>query len=138
MVPELDVIERDGIATVTLAGTDTTVTSLHRRGHQWVVVALDGRERGTADTRSAAADLGRRDWEKRFDGAQPCSPTSTMALARELHLRRGCGGYVRRQVNWLCHCNRDAHELNDTQWLKDVVTALGGAFPDQRPGATRG
>jgi hypothetical protein len=138
VAPELDIIERDGIATVTLAGADTTVTSLHHRDGQWVVVALDGRERGSATTRAAAVELGRKDWERRFDGAQPCSPTSVTALARELHLLRDCGGYVKRQVNWLCHCNRDAMELNGTQWLKDVVTVLGGTFPDQPTRTSRG
>lgn len=138
MSVEVDIVEAGRVATVTLAGASTPLGAVHWEGAVWAAVAVDEIPVGTAGTRGAAVQLLLSDWQKRIDGAAECSPTSVMALARELHRHRGCGGYVKRQQNWLCHCNRDAHELNDTQWLKDVVTVLGGTFPDQRPGSSRG
>lgn len=127
--PDYDIKELGDVATITLAGTDATLGAVHRGDGGWAAVAMDFAPLGEAKTRSAAAELVVTDWRRRFEGAAVCSPTSTMALARELHRGRAHSSPVRRQRNWLCACNRDANELHRTQWLRDVVTVLGGTFP---------
>lgn len=124
-----DIIQQRCSATLTLAGTDAVIGTVHEREGRWSAVAVDYRDIGDAPSRSDAADLVLADWQQRFQGAPVCSPTSTMALARELHQRRGHLSPVRRQRNWLCDCGRDAALLDSTHWLRDVVEALGGTFP---------
>lgn len=126
---EYDIRELGDVAIITLAGTNATLGTVHRGEGGWTAVALDYVPLGEARTRAAAAELVVTDWRHRFEDAAVCSPTSTMALARELHRGREHNAPVRRHRNWLCACNRDANELHRTQWLRDVVTVLGGTFP---------
>lgn len=127
---EYDIHQNADIAYVRLAGSPGIIGTAFAldNGRGWHVTASDSTDLGTAPTRHDAALRIVADWRKRFEGAEPCSPTSTMALARELHWARGHTRSVKAQRNWLCECSRDANLFNSTQWLKDVVSVLGGTY----------
>lgn len=131
---DYDIRQVGDTATLSLAGTDEVLGTVSGEGSSWRAVALDHAELGEHRSRADAADAVLADWGHRFEGATVPSPTSTMALARELHRRREHVSPARTQRSWLCDCNRDASELNQTQWLRDVVETLGGTFPKERPG----
>lgn len=133
---DYDIHQNADTAHISLAGFPGiigTATALDK-GRGWRVVAHDAVDLGTVTTRRAAAERAHADWLKRFEGAEKVSPTSTMALARELHWRRKHSSPTRAQRNWLCECNRDAVEFSRTRWLRDVVERLGGTFPEEHPG----
>ena len=133
---EYDIHQNADAAYVSLVGETGiigTAVALDK-GRGWQVTAHDGVDLGTAPTRHDAALRAVTDWRMRFEGAEACSPTSTTALARELHWKRGHTRAVKAQRNWFCECPRDANLLNSTQWLRDVVETLGGTFPEERPG----
>lgn len=129
-----DIREYQGVATLLLPDTDAVIGSVQRNDRVWVATALDYVPLRAGGSRAEAADIVFADWQCRFEGAPVCSPTSAMALARELHRLRGHRSPVRRQVNWLCQCNSDARMVNGTRWLRGVVETLGGTFPKERPG----
>ena len=135
----LDIRQTDGIAIISLAGTDQVIGEVRALPGtwDWEATAFDGTVLTRCDGRLAAAHEVHRYW-LRNDGPT-VSPTSTVALARELHRRRAHPSPVRRQVNWLCSCNEDAVAFNNTKWLRNVVETLGGTFPTTRSGqATTG
>lgn len=127
---EYDIHQNADTAYVRLAGSPGIIgTALALdKGRGWQVTGADGTDLGVAPTRHDAALRAVADWRMRFEGAEACSPTSTMALARELHWARGHTRAVKAQRNWFCECPRDANLFNSTQWLKDVVEVLGGTY----------
>lgn len=127
---DYDIHQNADTAHISLVGTPGNIGTAVAldKGRGWQVTALDGADLGEAPTRHDAALRVVSDWRKRFEGAIPCSPTSVMALARELHWKRGHTRAVRAQRNWFCECPRDANLFHSTQWLKDAVTVLGGTY----------
>lgn len=133
---EYDIHQNADTAHVSIVGDPGiigTATALDK-GRGWQVTAHDDTDLGVAPTRHDAAELAVADWKMRFEGAEACSPTSTMALARELHWARGHTRAVKAQRNWFCECPRDANLFNGTQWLKDVVAVLGGTYREAGSG----
>jgi hypothetical protein len=127
-----DIQQRGGVALVTLAGAADLIGTVLELdpGDGWRALSADKVKIGDYPTRKQAAEATAGYWRRYNEGATECSPTSPRQLARELHRLRGHSSPVKQQVNWLCECTRDANLLNLTDWLRDVVEALGGRFPE--------
>lgn len=120
MSADYDITQDGDRATVLLPGTRQVVGRLRRIGDAgWTASSPVTSMTGVFPTRQEAAANVRAWWDT-YHAPPEHSPTSEMALALELHERRGHTAAPRRIRNWLCSCAADALEFHGTDWVRRV------------------